>query len=105
MAAHDFVIPADLARAARALTQVSYKYVAKTANLDPDKLRAYERGQGTFDAEEHAALRKALEKLGAVFIEEDAHGGYGVRQKFNAYRVTRIEVWEDEGGPAAEDDI
>ncbi|NUL46425.1 hypothetical protein F7P69_14650 [Cellulosimicrobium funkei] len=47
----------------------------------------------------------ALERLGALFIAEDEHTGYGVRQKFNSVKAKRLETWEGEGGPAYEDDI
>lgn len=105
MADHDFIIPADLARAARALTQVSYPLVAKTAGLEPDRLQAFERGHGTLDADESHRLRKTLEGFGALFIAEDAEAGYGVRQKFNSVKSRRLDIWEGEGGPAYEDDI
>ncbi|MFC0250175.1 hypothetical protein ACFFIO_16825 [Citricoccus parietis] len=105
MADHDFIIPADLARAARALTQVSYAVVAKAAGLEPGDLRAYERGHGTLDADESHRLRRALEGFGAQFIAEDDQAGYGVRQKFNSVKAKRLETWEGEGGPAYEDDI
>lgn len=105
MAAHDFIIPADLARAARALTQVSHKVVARAAELEPGRLQAYERGHGTLDADESHRLRTALEDFGALFIAEDGEAGYGVRQKFNSVKSRRLETWEGEGGPAYEDDI
>ncbi len=105
MADHDFIIPADLARAARALTQVSYRLVAKTAELEPERVRSYEHGIGTLDAAESHRLREALEHYGAVFIPEDGDAGYGVRQKYNSVKTMRLETWEDEGGPAYEDDI
>ncbi|WP_413544164.1 hypothetical protein [Citricoccus nitrophenolicus] len=105
MADHDFIIPPDLARAARALTQVSYTLVARTADLEPADVRAYEQGHGTLDAEESHRLRAALEEFGAQFIAEDEQAGYGVRQKFNSVKAQRLETWEDEGGPAYEDDI
>jgi transcriptional regulator with XRE-family HTH domain len=105
MATHDFIIPADLARAARALTQVSYSLVARAAGLEPKRLQAFERGHGTLNADESHRLRKALEDFGALFIAEDDEAGYGVRQKFNSVKSQRLEAWEDEGGPAYEDDI
>ncbi|MGM7669863.1 XRE family transcriptional regulator [Microbacterium sp. A93] len=105
MADHDFIIPADLARAARALTQVSYTLVAKVAELQPERVRAYEHGLGTLDAAESQRLREALEHFGAVFIAEDEESGYGVRQKYNSVKTQRLETWEGEGGPAYEDDI
>lgn len=94
-----------MARAARALTQVSYSVVARAAELEPDRLQAFERGHGTLDADESHRLREALERFGALFIADDDHAGYGVRQKFNSVKAKRLETWEGEGGPAYEDDI
>lgn len=105
MTSRDFIIPADLARAARALTQVSYAVVARAADLEPERLHGFERGHGTLNSDESHRLRRALEDLGALFIAEDEQAGYGVRQKFNSVKSRRLETWEDEGGPAYEDDI
>lgn len=38
-------------------------------------------------------------------MDEAAGVGYGVRQKFNPRTVKRLENWENEGGPAGDDDI
>ena len=50
-------------------------------------------------------LRRTSGQFGVVFIEDDDHGGYGVRRNFNTTKVKRLETWEGEGGPAYEDDI
>lgn len=99
------VMTPDLARAARAITQVSAEYVARRAELTADQLRGFERFTVALTDAEQRRLRLALEQFGAKFIPEDSHGGYGVRQKFNSRKVTQLEKWEGEGGPAAEDDI
>ena len=40
------------------------------------------------------------------FIADGEDGrGHGVRLKFSAAKVEKIESWEDEGGFAADDDV
>ncbi|MDR2254550.1 MAG: hypothetical protein LBE25_00850 [Arthrobacter sp.] len=95
----------DLARAARALTQVSTKTIASTAGLPKDTVKSFERGVGFLSDEENAALRRSLEHYGAVFLPEEGALGHGVRQKFSSKKVAKLESWENEGGPAAEDDV
>lgn len=98
-------IPADLARAARAITQVSSKVIGRAAGLEKQQIRAFEKGNQDLTLEQNAMLRHALEQYGAVFVEEDEDAGRGVRRKYNASKVRRLETWEGEGGPAYEDDI
>ncbi len=98
-------LTADLARAARALAQVSLACVAEHAKLTPERLSAFERHRIDLAAGERLRLRRALEDFGVAFISEDDHGGYGVRRKFTRTKVTRLESWENEGGPAYEDAI
>ena len=40
-----------------------------------------------------------------VPVDEEAGVGYGVRQKYNSRKTRRLDTWENEGGPALEDDI
>jgi hypothetical protein len=105
MTHNTFLIPPDLARAGRALTQVSIDDVASEAGLDVAKARAFEQGVGALTQEENLKLQTALETFGAVFIQEDGDAGYGVRQKYNTTKVQRLENLENEGGPAGEDDV
>lgn len=98
-------ITADQARAARALVQVSPAYLGSDAGMEGARVRDFEYGHIDLDEEENARLRKALEDLGAVFIDEDEQGGHGVRLKFNSGKVRVLERWENEGGPAYEDDV
>jgi transcriptional regulator with XRE-family HTH domain len=100
-----FQIPSDLARAARALTQVSIEAVAAEAGLDVATARAFEQGVGSLTAEQNAKLQEALESFGAVILPEDGDAGYGVRQKYNTTKVARLENLENEGGVAADDDV
>ena len=101
--AEQLTLTPDLARAARALTQVSCKYIAGRAGLTRDEVRGFERYQHTLTDEEKDRLQTALEGFGVVFVNEDAVGGVGVRKKFTSVTSKRIEKWEGEGGPAAED--
>ncbi len=92
------------ARAARALIELSREQVAKRAGLTVEALAAFEVG-GPLGEEERTRLRGALEEGGAVFVAADAHGGPGVRLKFNALEVRAIHRMEGEGGPVREDDV
>jgi len=106
MTSHTIQLTGQLARAARALIGVSSKHVAKTAGMSRDRVRDLENGNATITADESAALRSALEQLGAVFIADgDGGRGHGVRLKFSATKVEKIESWEGEGGFAADDDV
>jgi len=95
----------DLARAARALTQVSVATLADEAGLDPTAIRGFETGVHSLNPAENASLLRALEQFGADFIAEDEVSGYGVRQRYNTAKVRRFENWENEGGPVREDDV
>ena len=101
------LITADLARAARALAQVSLSVLSARTGLDVEDVRAFERGVQDLDEERARVLRAGLEELGVEFLpaDDEAGVGYGVRRKFNPRTVKRIENWENEGGPALEDDI
>lgn len=99
------LITPDLARAARALAQVSAVYVAEHAHLDPELVQAFERHQGDLVAGEKVRLQKTLEECGVLFLPEEEGTGYGVRRKFAQAKVKRLETWENEGGPAYEDDV
>ena len=101
------LITADLARAGRALAQVSVAVIAARTGLEAEDVRAFERGVQDLDEERNRVLRAGLEELGVEFLpaDDEAGVGYGVRQKFNPRTVKRIENWENEGGPARDDDI
>lgn len=98
-------IPSDLARAGRALTQVSCKVIGKAAGLEKEQVRNLEKGNAPLSPEDNERLRRALEEHGVVFQAEDDHGGYGVRRKYNSSKIQRLETWEGEGGPVSEDDV
>lgn len=100
-------ITADLARAARALAQVSRHDIAEHTGLEEELVRDLEHGRRSITAQLSDLLYRALEEFGVEFlpVDEAAGVGYGVRQKFNPRTVKRLENWENEGGPAGEDDI
>lgn len=95
----------DLARAARALTQVSVEEISEAAGLEVVRVRDFEHRGFRLDPSSNRSLRMALEAFGAVFFAEDDQGGYGVRRKHNAAKTRQLTRWESEGGPAYEDDI
>lgn len=95
----------DLARAARALTQVSVEEIAQAAGLEPARVRNFEHRGFGLDLPAKGKLRAALEEFGVVFFAEDDLGGYGVRRKHNSDRTRQLTRWESEGGPVYEDDI
>lgn len=101
------LIRADLARAGRALAQISPADLSELTGLDEERLRGFERGRLSLTADENLRVRRALEEFGVEFLraDDEAGFGYGVRQKFNPRTVKRLENWENEGGPSAEDDI
>jgi transcriptional regulator with XRE-family HTH domain len=103
----DSLITADLARAARALAQVSLLDLTSRTGIDAEVLHSFERGRHDLTAPETRSLRHALEEFGVHFLPADdvAGVGHGVRHKFNPPTVTRIASWENEGGPAGEDDV
>ncbi|MDO5499312.1 MAG: hypothetical protein Q4F67_06485 [Propionibacteriaceae bacterium] len=98
-------ITPDLARAGRALAQVSAAVIADAADLERDQVREFEQRRRPLHDEQIRRLQAALERFGVVFIPEDDDHGYGVRQKFNSRKVRQIERWEGEGGPVGDDDI
>jgi len=103
----DSLITADLARAARALAQVSLPDLTSRTGIAAEELHAFERGRHDLTAQERQSLRHALEEYGVHFLpaDDEAGVGHGVRHKFNPRTVTRIASWENEGGPAGEDDV
>jgi len=93
------------ARAARALIEWPLEKVADLAGLAPEALTAFERGKVDPGAEARAALRAALERGGAVFIEEADGLGLGVRLKWSRRDARQLNRLENEGGPVADDDV
>ena len=75
------------------------------AGLQEDAIADCEAGRAGLDFADIARLRDALERGGAVFIDDDSSGGIGVRLKFNAKDVRAINRMEGEGGPVGTDDV
>lgn len=91
-------------RAGRALVEVSRAKLARRSGVEEADIEAFERMIGEPTPEAVAALGRALEELGAVFIEENG-GGIGVRLKFTASEAKRIARLEGEGGIYASDRV
>lgn len=66
-----------LARAARALVQWPRAHAASAAGLQEDAVADFEAGRAGLDFADIARLRDALERGGAVFIDDDSSGGSG----------------------------
>jgi transcriptional regulator with XRE-family HTH domain len=93
--------------AARALTGINQGKLAARAKVEPSDLRRLEaKGNLVNDLGENLVkICRALEELGAVFIDEKDGAGAGVRLKFSRSQTRAIDRWENEGGAAAEDDV
>lgn len=98
------MINAAQCRAARALVDWSIDQLAKASDLSVEQIVDFE-ASGTLDRASNVQVARALEGGGVSFVSERRGRGVGVRFKFGRQLVKRIETWENEGGPAAEDDI
>ena len=105
MSANDATLSSGQCRAARALTDISRAMLAEQSGMDEDLIRDFERKLAELDPAASTGLRRALEHFGAVFLQDDSHGGPGVRLKFSATEAARIERLENEGGPTGDDDV
>ncbi len=71
-----------------------------------DLLRLEAYGAALLPDDAHTeAIRNALDSFGAVFVAEGHGLGAGVRLKFSRQDVKQIGRLENEGGPAADDDV
>jgi hypothetical protein len=93
--------------AARALTGISEARLAVWAEVQPSALRRLEARATLANGPEEdlAKICRALEELGAVFIDEKDGAGAGVRLKFGRSQTRAIDRWENEGGAPADDDV
>ena len=98
------MIPAQC-RAGRALIGWSIERLSDVSRISTRDISAFESGSRKIDAASVTALRRALEEGGAQFIAEGKVRGPGVRLKFSRLIVKRIDIWENEGGPAGDDDV
>lgn len=102
-----FVITGRLIAAARALAGISQSDLANASGISVSTLTHLEASgsvplQSRADA---AALKRALESFGVMFIVENDHMGAGVRLKFLRRDVKQIDRLENEGGIVGEDDV
>lgn len=93
--------------AARALTGISQAKLAARARVELSIVHHLEaRGPLRNDLDENLTeIRRTLEELGAVFIDENDGMGAGVRLKFSRSQTRAIDTWENEGGVVGEDDV
>src|SRR5699024_9036883 len=107
MAIYVPLITADLARAARALAQVSLLDLAEHTGLDADLLRDVERGLHSLTPPQEERLHLAFEDFGVELLpaDDDAGIGHGVGRKLSPGTGWRLENWEHQGAAAAADDI
>jgi transcriptional regulator with XRE-family HTH domain len=75
----DTLTPAQC-RAARGLVELTQSELAEEAGLGLSTIVDFERSRRRISSDAIEALKKALEKLGVEFIEENG-GGAGVRLK------------------------
>ncbi len=93
--------------AARALTGISQAKLSIRSGLDLPTIRRLEAKRAVHRENNEALVivRRALEDLGAMFIDESGGFGAGVRLKFSRSQARAIGAWEDEGGVPADDDV
>jgi hypothetical protein len=95
--------------AARALVSVNQTALAEAAEISLNSLKRMEANSVNLPASgapcKVTAVRRALERFGAVFVPEEGSFGAGVRLKFNRTETRQIGGWEGEGGRVADDDI
>lgn len=92
--------------AGRVLAGIGRDKLALRAKVPAETLQHMEASEGPPAGSAHniAAVQRALEDFGVVFIAENG-GGAGVRLKFTRSEVKQIRRLENEGGPAADDDV
>lgn len=93
-----------MCRAARALVQWPRQQLAADSGVAKAAIRAFETGDVDPGNDAKLALRHALERAGAVFIDEDDLGP-GVRLRFTSRDVKQLRRLEGEGGAVGEDDV
>jgi len=93
--------------AGRVLVGIGLEDLTKASGVPLESIRQFESSGSAWlpagaDVE---AITRALEKFGAVFIEEGHGLGAGVRLKFTRSDVRQIVRLEGEGGIARSDDV
>lgn len=98
------VITSAQCRAGRALVDWSIEQLAAASCLPVEQLAEFER-TGSMEKASNKLVARALTETGVGFLPERRGRGVGVRLKFGRQIAKRIDIWENEGGPAAEDFI
>jgi transcriptional regulator with XRE-family HTH domain len=101
------MITGRLIAAARALAGISQSDLADASGISVSTLAHLEASgsvplQSQVDA---AAVRRAVESFGVMFIAENDRMGAGVRLKFLRRDVRQIDRLENEGGIVGYDDV
>ncbi|WEX10721.1 XRE family transcriptional regulator [Chelativorans sp. AA-79] len=98
-------ITSEQCLAARILARVDRPLLSSASGVPVAAIARFEKTRVPLPPEDLGRLQRALARLGADFIPEDAAGGLGVRLRFDADLSRRISAWESEGGLPAEDDV
>ena len=93
------------AKAARALVQWSRAHVARLTEISSAPLADFEAVRLSLPEDAQGKLKAVLESGGALFLDDTADRGLGVRLKFPAKDLRPIGRFENEGGPVADDDV
>lgn len=101
------LITGRLIAAARALAGISQSDLANSSGISVSTLTHLEAsGSATLQSRvEAAAVKRALENFGVMFIAENTRMGAGVRLKFLRRDVKQIDRLENEGGIVGDDDV
>jgi len=99
------MIVAAQCRAGRALIGWSIKRLSDEAHVAWEKIAAFENDDLDLERTTVDTLQLTLERGGVQFMPEGKLRGAGVRLKFSRLIIKRIDVWENEGGRAGEDDL
>ena len=75
-------------RAARGLLEWSQVQLATAASVSESTIRDFEKGRRVPSVNNLAAIRRALETAGVIFVEENGEGP-GVRLRNRAFRETQ----------------
>jgi predicted transcriptional regulator len=99
------MITGPLCKAARALVEINRPRLAEKSGSPEDIIAEFEDGAITPPEATIEAIVKTLEDFGAMFVPASGALGAGVRLKFSRSVTKRIDILENEGGPARPDDV
>jgi hypothetical protein len=94
-----------LCKAARALVEINQLRLAEKSGVPEHIIEEFEAGAIEPPQATVETIVKTLEDLGAIFLPESGSLGAGVRLKFSRSVTKRIDILENEGGPARPDDV